>query len=72
MEESTLMSFLPLMIMQIPLIFFAYAMSKRLDMNQTIWTLLSVVPVVGFFAAYYIGYRWMLHIVDVLHELKNR
>ncbi len=69
---NELMGFLPLILMQAIFAIFVYPLAKRMQMNAPLWTVLSVVPVLGFLIFYYVGFKVALYILDALNEIKNK
>ena len=45
--SETLSAFIPLMVIQLMLAIFVYVITKKMKMNQALWTILSLVPAVG-------------------------
>jgi uncharacterized membrane protein len=66
------MGFLPLIIMQAIFAIFVYPLAKRMQMNAPLWTVLSVVPVLGFLIFYYVGFKIALYMLDALNEIKKK
>lgn len=66
------MGFLPLILMQAIFAIFVYPLAKRMQMNAPLWTVLSIVPVLGFLIFYYVGFKVALYMLDALNEIKNK
>jgi uncharacterized membrane protein len=66
------MGFLPLIITQAIFAIFVYPLAKRMQMNAPLWTVLSIVPVLGFLIFYYVGFKVALYMLDALNEIKNK
>jgi hypothetical protein len=55
-QPNPLMSFLPLLILMIPLIFIIRKLAMEKGKNVILWTVLACIPVVNFVILWYI--RW--------------
>ena len=53
-QADPLMSFLPLLIMTIPLIFICRQLAKEKGKNVGLWTVLGIIPLVNYFAVIYL------------------
>jgi hypothetical protein len=67
-----MMDFLPLMIMQGIFAIFVYPLAKRMRMNAPLWTVLSLIPVVGFIVFYGICFYLALYMLDALNEIRDK
>lgn len=69
---GTMMSMLPLFFMQIPMVFAIAFIAPKINQNRVLWVVISIIPVIGFIAAYVFFFLWMAYITDVLNDLKRR
>lgn len=67
-----LMGFIPLIVMQAIFAIFVYPLAKRMQMNAPLWTVLCLIPFIGFLVSYYIGFKVALYILDALNEIKSK
>lgn len=67
-----MMGFLPLIIMQGIFAVMVYPLAKRMQMNAPLWTVLSLIPVIGFIIFYYIGFKVAIYMLDALNEIKDK
>ena len=66
------MSILPLFLMQIPVAIWVGFMAPKINRNKVFWTVISIIPIIGFVAAYIFFFLWMGYITDLLNGLKSR
>jgi hypothetical protein len=67
-----MMSPLPLILLQIPVAIWVGFMAPKINRNKVLWIIISIIPIVGFIAAYVFFFIWMGYITDVLNNLKSR
>lgn len=69
---SEMMGFLPLIIMQTIFAVMVYPLTKRMQMNAPLWTVLSLIPIIGFVIFYYIAFKVGIYMLDALNEIKDK
>jgi len=62
----------PLFILQLPLVFAAAWLAPKMGARRWLWILLTVIPVVGFFAVYVLAFRIAGAVLDKLNLLLER
>jgi hypothetical protein len=53
-QPDPLLSFLPLLIMTIPLIFICRQLAKEKNKNVGLWTVLGIIPAINYFSVLYL------------------
>jgi len=67
-----LFGFLPIILMQAVFAVPAALLARRLDASPTLWAILALIPIIGLFFMYYVGYRVVATVLDRLNELAAR
>lgn len=70
--SETLSAFIPLMVIQLMLAIFVYVITKKMKMNQALWTILSLVPAVGLLIFYFLTFKVIVYMVDSLNEILEK
>jgi hypothetical protein len=52
--NNPLLTLLPFLLMSIPIIFINYFLAKEKGKNVTLWTILSIIPIVSYFCGMYL------------------
>ncbi len=67
-----LIGLVPILILQIPFVFFVYAISGRIKINRALWTVLACIPIFGLFVMYYVGFRFVIYVADSLNAINAK
>ncbi len=70
--NETLTAFIPLMLIQSLLAIFVYVITKKMKMNQGLWTILSLVPAFGLLVFYFLTFKVIIYMVDMLNEIRDK
>jgi hypothetical protein len=70
--SETLSAFIPLMVIQLMLAIFIYVITKKMKMNQALWTIFSLVPGVGLLIFYFLTFKIIVYMVDALNEILEK
>ena len=69
---AALFSFLPFLMIGIPLAIGNYFLARRIDgASPVLWCILSIVPIVNFVFFYYVGYKVLFAVLDHLRALRG-
>jgi hypothetical protein len=70
--EAALMQFIPLMIIQLVYALVVFLMARKRGVNAWVWTIGSLVPVIGMFVSLVFFILTMLSILDRLNALETK
>ena len=70
--NETLITFIPLMVIQSLCAIFVYVITKKMKMNQALWTILTLIPGVGFLIFYFMTFKVIVYMVDALNEIRDK
>lgn len=68
--ETTIISFLPMLIMQAIYAIFVAQIAKRTNKNVSVYVIVSLIPLVGAFFFIYVIWSTVLSVLDSINELK--
>ncbi|MEN3294524.1 MAG: hypothetical protein V7642_3777 [Burkholderiales bacterium] len=68
--ETTIISFLPMLIMQAIYAIFVAQIAKRTNKNVPVYVIVSLIPFVGAFFFIYVMWSTVLSVLDSINELK--
>lgn len=49
-----------------------YPLAKRMQMKAALWTVLSLIPIIGFVIFYYIAFKVGIYMLDALNDIKDK
>jgi uncharacterized membrane protein YoaK (UPF0700 family) len=68
---AALASFLPIIVLMLPLAIGNYFLARRIDgASPVLWLVLSLIPIVNFVFYYYIAYKVVFAVLDHLRALR--
>ncbi len=68
--DPTIISFLPIFIMQAIYAVFVAQIAKRTGKNVPLYVIVSIIPLVGAFFFIYVMWSTVLRVLDSINELK--
>ena len=68
---ENIISFLPILIMQLFGVFFVMGISSKIGLKTIPLTVLACIPLVGWLTVYYVSLRFCFFIADALNVLKS-
>ena len=71
-QTSAFEELLPLMLIQLGILVALWKLSSRVEMNMTVFVLLTITPGVGWFVIFYIFGKGMILILDRLDEIQPK
>lgn len=70
--DSSIISFLPFLTMQVIYSIFVAQIAKRTNKNVVLYVVLSLIPFLGAFFFIYVMWTTLLRVLDQLNELKEQ
>lgn len=63
---------IPYFVIQLFLGIYVYAVSKRIGIHRALWTILSLVPILGLFVIIYATLKSNLYMLDTINQVHDR
>jgi hypothetical protein len=74
MDQGTvdvILSLVPMMLIQLGFALMVGGLARRVGANPFLWTVLVLIPILGFVFLYYCLFRIIAYMLDSLNELKR-
>ena len=69
---DSLLPLIPMMLIQVPIAIGVYYLAPKMRARRGLWTVLSLIPVLGWLVLYVLFFMWMGYITDSLNTLLAR